>query len=119
MVIYAHTTHAHIHNTCSHTHVQHEYNDINLHNTKLAEKIPDTESVPKTNTVSERDLTQLDRFLREKPNATTVALENLNLFSNKKTGEWLQQKNDEQKVKIFASATTTDQVQKVCVATGV
>ena len=75
-----------------------------VHDKPSEEKRCQTQSVPKTNTVSERDFAQLDRFLREKPNATTIALESLILFSNNKTREWLQQKSDEQKAKIFASA---------------
>ena len=75
-----------------------------VHGKPSKEKRCQTQSVPMTNTVSERDFAQLDRFLREKPNATTIALESLILFSNNKTREWLQQKSDEQKAKIFASA---------------
>jgi len=40
----------------------------------------------------------------KKPNATTIALESLILFSNNKTREWLLQKSDDQKAKIFSSA---------------
>jgi len=61
-----------------------------IHDNPSEEKRCQTQSVPKTNTVSERDFAQLDRFLREKPNATTIALESLILFSNK-TREWLLQ----------------------------
>ena len=39
------------------------------------EEKKETASVPKTNTISERDFAQLDRLLKEKPNATTMALE--------------------------------------------
>ena len=55
-----------------------------VHDKPSEEKRCQTQSVPKTNTVSERDFAQLDRFLRVKPNATTVALESLILFSNKR-----------------------------------
>ena len=48
--------------------------------------------MPKTNTVSERDFAKLDRLLREKPNASTLALEAMVLFSNNKTSKWLQSK---------------------------
>ena len=41
----------------------------------------ETRSVPKTNTVSERDFAKMDRLLREKPNASTLALEAMVLFS--------------------------------------
>ena len=75
-----------------------------VHDKPSEEKRCQTQSVPKSNTVSEQDFAQLDRFIREKPNATTIALESLILFSNNKTREWLQQKSDEQKAKIFASA---------------
>ena len=37
--------------------------------------VAETKSVPKTNTISERDFAQLDRFLREKPNASILSLE--------------------------------------------
>ena len=53
-----------------------------VHGKPSKEKRCQTQSVPMTNTVSERDFAQLDRFLREKPNATTFALESLILFSN-------------------------------------
>ena len=49
------------------------------------ELINETKSVSKTNVVSERDFGKLDRLLREKPNATTLSLEAMILFSNNKT----------------------------------
>ena len=75
-----------------------------IHNNPNEEKRCQTQSIPKTNTVSERDFAQLDRFLREKPNATTITLESVILFNNNKTREWLLQKSDDQKAKIFSSA---------------
>ena len=48
-------------------------------NQQLLEK---TKSVPNSNTISERDFAKLDSLLREKPNATTLALEGIILFSN-------------------------------------
>ena len=56
-----------------------------------------------TQSVSETSL-NLTGFLREKPNATTITLESLILFNNNKTREWLLQKSDDQKAKIFSSA---------------
>ena len=50
-----------------------------------------TKSVTKTNTVSERDFAKLDRLLREKPNASLLALEGHILFSTNKTSKWLAQ----------------------------
>ena len=50
------------------------------------EMLRETKSVPKTNVVSERDFAQLDRLLREKPNASTLSLEGIIMFSNNKTG---------------------------------
>ena len=37
--------------------------------------VAETKSVSKTNTISEKDFAQLDRFLREKPNASILSLE--------------------------------------------
>ena len=51
--------------------------------------VTDTTSVPKTNTVSERDFAQLDHLLREKPNASILSLEAMILFNNNKTAKWL------------------------------
>jgi len=45
----------------------------------------ETESVRTANVVSERDFALLDRFVREKPNASTLALEAHIIFSNNKT----------------------------------
>ena len=55
--------------------------------------IAETKSVPKTNTISERDFAQLDRFLREKLNALILSLEALILFCNNKTACWLNDKS--------------------------
>ena len=63
-----------------------------------------TASVPTTNTVSERDFAMLDRYLREKPNATTLALESLILFNNNKTMAWLEKKDEKEKERIFSAA---------------
>ena len=61
-----------------------------------AELINETKSVSKTNVVSERDFGKLDRLLREKPNATTLSLEAMILFSNNKTMNWLTSKSPEE-----------------------
>ena len=55
--------------------------------------IAETKSVLKTNTISERDFAQLDRFLREKPNALILSLEALILLCNNKTASWLNDKS--------------------------
>ena len=64
----------------------------------------ETKSVPNSNTVSERDFAKLDRFLMEKPNATTLALEGLILFSNNKTAQWLRDKSPEEREILFTKA---------------
>lgn len=66
--------------------------------------ISETTSVKTTNTVSERDFAQLDRLLREKPNATMLALEAHILFTNNRTSEWLQGKSSQERAKLFAEA---------------
>ena len=57
----------------------------------------ETRSVPNSNVISERDFAKLDRLLREKPNATTLSLEGIILFSNNKTATWLQDKSPKEK----------------------
>lgn len=51
-----------------------------------------TKSVRPTNTISERDFAQLDRFIREKPNASLLVLEAHILFTNNKIIDWLSNK---------------------------
>ena len=64
----------------------------------------ETISVPKTNTVSERDFAQLDRLLREKPNATILSLEALILFNNNQTSKWLDEKEPSVRAELLANA---------------
>lgn len=47
-------------------------------------------SVPTTNIAPERDFAILDRLIREKPNASVVALESMVLYSHNKTSLWLE-----------------------------
>ena len=61
-----------------------------------AKLINETKSASKANVVSERDFGKLDRLLREKPNATTMSLEAMILFSNNKTMKWLTSKSPEE-----------------------
>ena len=63
-----------------------------------------TRTVKPTNTISERDFGKLDRLLREKPNASTLAIEAYIMFSNNKTSKWLDAKSNEEKEKLFAEA---------------
>ena len=58
-----------------------------LHNFEV-----ETGSAPNTTVISERDFAKLDRLLREKPNASTLTLEAMVLFSNNKTAQWLNSK---------------------------
>ena len=70
-------------------------------NQQLLEK---TKSVPNSNTISEGDFAKLDSLLREKPNATTLALEGIILFSNNKTARWLRKKSTKDREMLFAKA---------------
>jgi len=54
--------------------------------------IEETANVPTTNVQPEREFAIFDRLLREKPNATSIALESMILFSHNKTSKWLNQK---------------------------
>jgi E1A/CREB-binding protein len=61
-------------------------------------------SVPTTNMSPERDFAMLDRLMREKPNATAIALESIILYSHNKTSKWLDQKSREEKGTPFEAA---------------
>lgn len=63
-----------------------------------------TASVPTTNTVSERDFAKLDRLLREKPHASTLALEAHILFTNNKTSAWYASKSQEERKLLMETA---------------
>ena len=63
-----------------------------------------TKSVPTTNTISERDFAKFDRLLREKPHASTLALEAHILFTNNKTSKWFDQKSETEKAKMMDEA---------------
>ena len=66
----------------------------------------ETASVPTTNIAPERDFAVLDRMLREKPNASTAALEAMILFSHNKTTQWLHEQGDCDKQRLFKIART-------------
>ena len=66
--------------------------------------IQETASVPTTNIAPERDFAVLDRVLREKPNATIIALESLILFAHNKTSKWLDEQGIDEREKIFKAA---------------
>eukprot|EP00117_Sycon_ciliatum_P046276 scpid104007/ scgid33165/ len=57
----------------------------------------ETASVRKTNAICESDFGKLDRYLREKPNIQTVALEGLLMFSNNQTSQWPRHKSDQER----------------------
>ena len=66
--------------------------------------IEETTSIPTTNVQPERDFAIFDRLLREKPNATSIALESVILFSQNKTSKWLDQKTATRREKIIQAA---------------
>ena len=69
-----------------------------------AKLIAETKSVPTTNVISERDFAKLDRFLREKPNATTLSLEAMIMFANNKTASWLNTKTLKEREELMKKA---------------
>ena len=68
------------------------------------EIINETASVPTTNVSPERDFAILDRLMQQKPNANTIALEAMIMYSQNKTSAWLQGKSEEEKKKVLQSA---------------
>ena len=63
-----------------------------------------TDSLPKTNILSEHDFGQLDRFLQEKPSATTLAIEAMIMMENHNTMHWLAAKSPEDRSSILQEA---------------
>ena len=63
-----------------------------------------TASLPKVNVISERDFAQLDRFMREKPRATTLAVESFIMLGNNKTVAWFGAKTQEEHDAILQAA---------------
>jgi E1A/CREB-binding protein len=61
-------------------------------------------SLPKTNTVSERDFGSLDLLIRMKPAATTLCYESVILWTNNKTSEWLNSLDHDIKNKLLDNA---------------
>ena len=62
------------------------------------------EETNKTNTVSERDFAKLDCFMREKPNATTLSLKAMILFTNNQAASWLRDKPIEEVQELMKKA---------------
>ena len=60
--------------------------------------------VPTTNVSPERDFAVLDRYLQEKPNARTVALEATLMFSHNKTSTWIEQLSYSQREQLMKTA---------------
>ena len=67
----------------------------------------ETASVSNTNAIAERDFAQLDRFVREKPNASTIAMDGMIAFANNKTGAWLGAQTPAQRAKVLAIGRKT------------
>ena len=79
-----------------------------------AEPINETKLVSNTNVVSKRDFGKLDCLLCEKPNATTLSLEAMILFSNNKTMNWLTSKSPEEVQRVLQAARKVAQNSEDC-----
>ena len=74
--------------------------------------INETASVPTTNVSPERDFAILDRLMQQKPNANTIALEAMIMYSQNRTSAWLQGKSEEEKKKLLQTARNLVPVMK-------
>ena len=74
--------------------------------------IKETKSVPLTNVAPERDFAVLDRLISQKPNATTIALESIILYSHNKTSDWLKNKPQSEQKRLIEAARTLIEVHK-------
>ena len=91
--------------TCFHTYMQRAWSCYLASDTSVS--TPDdheTASLPKVNVISERDFAQLDRFMREKPRATTLAVESFIMLGNNKTVAWLAAKTPDERGAILQAA---------------
>ena len=61
-------------------------------------------NVPSHNRASESDFAILDMLVRMKPNANIETLEMITMWYRNRTGDWLYQKNAEEKEKLMAIA---------------
>ena len=66
--------------------------------------IAEVSSVPTTNVSPERDFAILDRYLREKPNAHTVALEAIIMFAHNKTSLWMNKLTYDEREQLMKTA---------------
>ena len=66
--------------------------------------VAETASLPKVNVISKRDFAQLDRFVREKPNTTSLAIESFITLGNNQTVAWLAAKSTEERGAILQAA---------------
>ena len=76
------------------------------HSVEDNDAVEELSSVPTTNVSPERDFAVLDRLMREKPNASNIALESMILYSRNKTASWLQQKEPEKRQELLQVART-------------
>eukprot|EP00117_Sycon_ciliatum_P016348 scpid108697/ scgid15810/ len=97
------------------THLLPEHFPGGAHHTHSQEMQQQTASVRKTSVSAERDFSQLDRFLREKPNVRTVSLEGMGTFSNNRTAHWLISKPEKEQAEILAQARrTASALRRLC-----
>ena len=85
--------------------VDHLPNGI-YYNVTDEEVIAEITSVPTTNVSPERDFAVLDRYLREKPNAHTVALEAIIMFAHNKTSLWMEKLTYDERERLLKTART-------------
>ena len=65
------------------------------------EVMNETRNTPKHNIICERDFAQLDRQLKERPQAASIALSGMVCFINNKTPEYMESLSDEEKHKVI------------------
>ncbi|KAJ8048656.1 hypothetical protein HOLleu_01057 [Holothuria leucospilota] len=74
--------------------------------------VKETQSVPTTNTTVERDFGMLDRLMREKPSASTLALEAMIMYKSNKTAQWTESLAEEERSKYLCLARKSVARQK-------
>ena len=69
-------------------------------------------NAPKTNVVPERDFRMLDRLLAQKPNATTLAVEDIVMFMKNDTKGWRDSLTPEKREAVMKMAQVSKASQR-------
>ena len=77
--------------------------------------IEETKSVPTMNVNTERDFAVLEQLMPQKPNATSIALESIVLYSHNKTSDRLKGKSQAEQKQLFEAVISVTTLHKASI----